>query len=170
MGTRNLTMVISNGKTKIAQYGQWDGYPSGQGLTILRFLQKADLDKFKQKVESLCQWVSQRQLNKWYREVGQDPKEQFISMDKKNKFKANHPQLDRDMAADVLDFVYHSEEPVFLSDNSEFIKDGLFCEWAYIINLDEGTFQVKNGADKTYSLKKLPSEKKFLKELEGQEA
>lgn len=24
MGTRNLTMVISEGKTKIAQYGQWE--------------------------------------------------------------------------------------------------------------------------------------------------
>jgi len=38
MGTRNLTMVISDGKTKIAQYGQWDGYPSGQGADILAFL------------------------------------------------------------------------------------------------------------------------------------
>jgi len=29
MGTRNLTIVTSNGKTKVAQYGQWDGYPGG---------------------------------------------------------------------------------------------------------------------------------------------
>lgn len=30
MGTRNLTMLISDGETKVAQYGQWDGYPGEQ--------------------------------------------------------------------------------------------------------------------------------------------
>ena len=38
MGTRNLTCVFVNGEYKVAQYCQWDGYPSGQGLTILNFL------------------------------------------------------------------------------------------------------------------------------------
>ena len=36
MGTRNLTKVIDkNGVIKVAQYGQWDGYPAGQGVTAL---------------------------------------------------------------------------------------------------------------------------------------
>lgn len=26
MGTRNLTIVYSNGEYKVAQYGQWDGF------------------------------------------------------------------------------------------------------------------------------------------------
>ena len=38
MGTRNLVAVFSDGEYKIAQYGQWDGYPSGQGLTVLNFI------------------------------------------------------------------------------------------------------------------------------------
>src|SRR5574337_1233174 len=38
MGTRNLTAVMMNGEYKVAQYGQWDGYPEGQGKTILEFL------------------------------------------------------------------------------------------------------------------------------------
>ena len=43
MGTRNLTLVKDKeGKTKVAQYGQWDGYPEGQGSTILNFIRSKE--------------------------------------------------------------------------------------------------------------------------------
>ena len=39
MGTRNLTVVKDlQGTTKIAQYGQWDGYPQYSGIKALEFL------------------------------------------------------------------------------------------------------------------------------------
>ena len=47
MGTRNLTMVIQDHETKISQYGQWDGYPEGQSLTILSFLQEKEKHYFR---------------------------------------------------------------------------------------------------------------------------
>ena len=54
MGTRNLTMVIQNQETKIAQYGQWDGFPDGQGITILTFLQdKSNVEKLKQIIPNI---------------------------------------------------------------------------------------------------------------------
>lgn len=37
MGTRNITRVRSNGEVKINQYCQWDGYPTGRGLDVLKF-------------------------------------------------------------------------------------------------------------------------------------
>ncbi len=45
-GTRNLTCVVVGGEYKVAQYGQWDGYPSGQGLTALNFLRGMDREAF----------------------------------------------------------------------------------------------------------------------------
>ena len=49
MGTRNLTMVINQeGEKKVAQYGQWDGYPSGVGVGVLKFLKNKEMfEKFK---------------------------------------------------------------------------------------------------------------------------
>lgn len=45
MGARNLTAVYLDGQYKVAQYGQWDGYPEGQGITVLTFLRdKMDLE------------------------------------------------------------------------------------------------------------------------------
>ena len=39
MGTRNLTKVIDKeGNIRVAQYGQFDGYPSGQGANIVGFI------------------------------------------------------------------------------------------------------------------------------------
>ena len=38
MGTRHMIAVVNNGKYRVAQYGQWDGYPSGQGVGVLGFL------------------------------------------------------------------------------------------------------------------------------------
>lgn len=54
MGTRNLTCVVSNERYKVANYGQWDGYPSGLGISLLKFLNEdIDLNKFKEKVENV---------------------------------------------------------------------------------------------------------------------
>lgn len=164
MGTRNLTMVISNGETKVAQYGQWDGYPSGQGLTVLNFLKNTDLNKFKEKLKN-CVFITDSKIKSYYKKVGAD-NSGWVNMKVAAKFKKEYPQLDRDMAAEVLQFIMDTQnKKIELSDNSNFIKDGLFCEWAYIINLDTNTLEVKNGADKKFSLSKLPTAKQFLKAL-----
>jgi hypothetical protein len=164
MGTRNLTMVISNGKTKVAQYGQWDGYPSGQGETILTFFKKTNLKVFKEKIDTLATWVTEKQLTKFWKDAGHDGKSEWVSMDISDKFKQSHPQLNRDMAANVLEFIYNSDKPVLLKDDSDFMEDGTWCEWAYVIDLDKNTLSVKVGADKTYSLSKLPTVKKMAKD------
>lgn len=38
MGTRHLIIIYYKGEYVIIQYGQWDGYPSGQGRDIVNFI------------------------------------------------------------------------------------------------------------------------------------
>lgn len=138
MGTRHFIGVKQNREFKVAQYGQWDGYPSGQGAEVLRFLNGADLKVFAEKV-SKCVFIDGENIRQKYIAVGRDPEDQsgFVSIEISNKFNAVYPQLSRDAGADVLTMVMESEDGLELVDNADFLNDGLFCEFAYIIDLDE---------------------------------
>lgn len=144
MGTRNLTMVISNGKTKVAQYGQWDGYPEGQGKTVVEFLRRCDLAEFKNKVDVLT-WITDKQAAK----IEKDP-----------NWDVNYPYLSRDAGATILHAIYDGEmqvsdgyqkkktvkvDVIGLSNSEDFAGDSLFCEWAYIIDLDKNVLEVYKG-------------------------
>lgn len=130
MGTRNLTMVIQNQQTKVAQYGQWDGYPGGQGLDALRILKAMDLQKFRDKV-SKCKWLTDEQIEKIDSQTG--------------GFEATHPHLSRDIAAQILKVIYESDNGLELINKEDFAEDSLMCEWAYVVDLDKNTFEVYEG-------------------------
>lgn len=154
MGTRNLTMVVSNGETKVGQYGQWDGYPSGQGATALSILSEIakenGWEKFREKINSL-RWFTTEELEK-------------MDGDYDNAI-AKHPYISRDWAAVILEGLYrgkltkHENYPVSkttiidvnieaLINSENFGGDSLFCEWAYVIDLDKMTFEVYRGFNK----------------------
>jgi len=194
MGTRNLTMVIHQAETKVAQYGQWDGYPDGQGKTALEFLQKVDLEKFKARLNEI-KWLT---------------KEQSEEIDKlpDGLWQKYHPYLSRDRGADILNLIMYNKyssgrdeitfggEIIGLVDSSAFAGDSLSNEWTYVIDLDKGTFEVYTGFTKeplpegerfsnlkneykggsatyyavkhakTYLLTELPTTEQFIKDFE----
>jgi hypothetical protein len=85
-------------------------------------------------------------------------------------------------------FVYN-DGLKYMIDNHDFLGDSLFCEWAYVINLDEGLLEVYKGFQKartenryaqfidptssyancrliaTYPLTALPDETRFLAQI-----
>jgi hypothetical protein len=124
MGTRNLTMVINNSETKVAQYGQHDGYPAGQGKTVLEFLQKCDLEKFKKVLEKVS----------------------FIDPEESGGDE-RIPGLNINTAANILQLIYDGKATK-LFDSSEFAKNSLFCRWAYVIDLDKELLEVYKGYNK----------------------
>jgi hypothetical protein len=132
MGTRNLTMVIIDKQTKVAQYGQWDGYPEGQGIIVLEFLRKENMDKFKTQVRQQ-NWLTPEQ-------------EEIINKDL--KWESKYPYLSRDMAAEILQYIQY-ENPVGLMNKESFAADSLFCEYAYVIDLDSMKLEVYEGFNKT---------------------
>jgi hypothetical protein len=164
MGTRHLTSVIHKEETKVAQYGQWDGYPSGQGLTILEFLRNKDnVQALKDKLR-FVRFANEQDGKEWgayYKALGSKGTG-WVSMDISRKFHQRYPLLSRDVGADILEAITKLDEEVALQDSSQFKEDGLFCEWAYTIDLDKNKFIVENGAHAECDIDNLPTDEEFL--------
>lgn len=193
MGTRNLTMVISDGKTKVAQYGQWDGYPSGQGKTALEFLFSTDIDHFKQVLKKVrfATKKDDKEKQTFLNSIGS--KDGWLTMEQSAKYNEKYKYDSRDHGADILQMIMDSnDKEIVLTDSSDFAADSLFCEYAYVIDLDKNTFEIYSGFNqkpvksterfahlshdpaqrkekyfpvrllKTYKLNKLPSVEQFL--------
>ena len=149
MGTRNLTCVVLDGEYKIAQYGQWDGYPSGQGLAILRFItEDGSLARLKEKLPR-CRFFEEggrdKELldsyNKNAPEWSSDPDNR--TDEQKRWFKT---YISRDLGGKILRAVADSEdEEILLRGFLEFAGESLSCEWAYVIDFDKKTFEVYRG-------------------------
>jgi len=149
MGTRNLTMVIHKDKPVIAQYGQWDGYPEGQGSNALSFLLNCDKEKFKNVLQR-CRFIEaskrkQNEINNFLKKMG--CKDGWMNGEQVEMWRKKYPFLSRDNGAHILTLIYDDETDnnLWLNDNSEFAADSLFCEWAYVINMDNETFEVYTG-------------------------
>ena len=168
MGTRGLTVVIEGGEFRIAQYGQWDHYPGGQGITVLEFCREhmtksEDVDRFRRNVKAV-RWLTEEDTTKVYEELGIDGDAPFISMEDSGRIDSLLPYITRDHGAGILDLVLNHPEPrsegkveLVLQDSREFIKDSLFCEWAYVLDLDHMQLEVYKG----FNEKPVPQGQRF---------
>lgn len=142
MGTRHLIAVQKNGEYQVAQYGQWDGYFSGQGDSILKFFHENDLHEFRTKVDN-CFFGTEEQLHEAYAPYSTDG---WMNMDQADAFKKSEfAHLSRDTGSDILDVILKSNGPLILSNQIDFAKDSLFCEFAYVIDLDKDILEVYEG-------------------------
>ena len=140
MGTRHLICVKLDGEYKIAQYGQWDGYPEGAGLEVLKFLrERMETNRFTNNLRQTY-LIDVKTMDKIIEEMNYHVPWSTIA-------KA-FPAFDRDTGAEILDIVQAGKARM-LVNQIDFAKDSLFCEWAYVIDLDDLVFQVYKGFNKT---------------------
>lgn len=140
MGTRNLIVVKDkNGEVKVAQYGQWDGYPEGQGFGILKFLREHNMDEFNEKIQ-----------NTRFIEPDRRDKEFIDSYDNSTPNRSHEPDLrkpeqkewfekfiSRDLGAEVLSNIFNSDSDEILLKNSYacYEDEDCLCEWFYTLDL-----------------------------------
>lgn len=147
MGTRHLICVVQGNRYRIAQYGQWDGYPEGQGVEILDFLKSPMVEQLKKNLD-LCSWITKDEYNNLWKEFGVDPKDPHVDYETYKKFSSVYPQLSRDTGAKILNVVSFAVGKIKLRDSLDFANSD-FCEWAYVVDFDKNTFEVYRGFNET---------------------
>ncbi|KFZ10690.1 hypothetical protein V502_07986 [Pseudogymnoascus sp. VKM F-4520 (FW-2644)] len=158
MGTRHLICVFYRGRFVIAQYGQFDGYPEGQGLTIVAFLHGAgNIERFKEGLEHTYTPTAE-EVQEFEKALAKQEQEYWAdwraaarrNVSVRDRMRAVCPSMSRETSAGILDVVAKAtaEAPVPICLGLEFIHDGLFCEWAYVVDLDAEVLEVFHGLEK----------------------
>jgi len=148
-------MVIDKeGVLRVDQYGQWDGYPSGQGLEILSALTAMvnthELDTYVENVEKITQ-ITPEQIN----EVDSTP-----------DWPIKYPHLHRDCGYRIHGMIAQGEVKFvsFLGD-AEAAK---WCEGFYTIDLRRRLFiSDYDNRHSEFSLDSLPTEAEYLDTMEA---
>lgn len=171
MGTRHLTIVKQKGEIKVAQYGQWDGYPDGAGRNAVNFLHEISspelMERFNRRVK-LCRWATQEEIdsineamnmteiedptNQLYPEFSRDTSTNLLWMimnGKKHYLQPDNQEARLESTRFNLNNAKiaekESEEVTLLNNSIDFANDRLFCEWAWVIDLDENKFECYSG-------------------------
>lgn len=173
MGTRHLIRVIDeSGTVKVAQYGQWDGYPDGVGVELLGVLRQLGFDDKAKRHEFNQALGNTVFINE------HDIEAINLIIDKtETPLKDIVPALSRDTSADVLLIIAGlapcgdekaARDPVGclrLKDEDVFGQDSTFCAWLYEVNLQEDKLHVRHNDKEdvlaSFDLGNLPDDNSF---------
>lgn len=150
MGTRGLYCVLQAGEFKVAQYGQWDANPGGQGSVVLDFMrakvESGTLDAFKDRVRQLTVLTEEAVEEVWLKAGATRHAEFGLTADSEtsNRIESDYPSLSRGVCGRILEMV-DSGQATAVQLRQDFAADSLFCEWAYVVNLDDSVLEVFKG-------------------------
>ncbi len=137
MGTRGVVGFHKKGVDKIA-YQQYDSYPEGIGSDVVEFVRNTSIFAMHQIFDGI-EVVSN--------EVKPTPEqiahcEPWTDLGVSEQSTADWYCLTRDAQGNLE--VYKAGLRYML-DAADFLKNSLYCEWGYIINLDENVLEIYQG-------------------------
>lgn len=144
MGTRGTIGFYKNGKGKIT-YNHFDSYPEGIGKDILEEIRGVPIEKLNEIFDGI-KLIKNEDKKPTKEEIKKYQKYSNASVGGQgtgNKEVITYYQLLRNLQGTLKPYIEGKVK--LLIDNENFLKDSLFCEWSYIINLDENVLEVWQG-------------------------
>lgn len=138
MGTRGLMAFAHNGEVK-AMYNHWDSYPSGLGEVMQKWMLAQDGD-FSVAIERFERLQAVQEDS----EPTEDQKLallRYLNLEVGNRTDGDWYNLLRDTQGNPTEAL----EAGFFVDYFKFGEDSLFCEFAYVVDLDREVLEVYKG-------------------------
>jgi hypothetical protein len=146
MGTRGSLGFIVDDKPYL-NYNHFDSYPDVLGEEVLNFIveinEKNGWEKFRENGKNVIQLEGKRVTDT---EI-QERYKKYSNLSVSDQTLEDPYCLFREIQDSWMNEIYKGELQHFFFNNS-FIKDSLFCEYAYIINLDTMKLEFYDGFQK----------------------
>jgi hypothetical protein len=150
MGTRNVTVVIHKGEVRMAQYGQWNGYPSGVGKDIAEVLQATPIKEIRRAMGKTV-FIDDKKVDKYYRDLGCEAGN-WPTAEIEAAMKKAHPLLDRDYSGGIalVEILRQAKNKrrIELLDERDYESS-----WKYVIDLDQETISVEKDENEPFLFK-----------------
>jgi hypothetical protein len=157
MGTRGAFGFRMDGQDKV-MYNHFDSYPEGLGVDVLDFLNTHDVNDMRT-VFPLIKLVRDGDTPTPEEKLAC---QQWTDLNVSSQSDDDWYCLLRDAQGDLSAFVDKGLR--FMIDSQTFLGDSLFCEWAYIINLDENVLEIYEGFN---TVKDAPGRYSMIAEEKG---
>lgn len=144
MGTRGMYGFRINGTDKCT-YNHYDSYPEVLGRDITRFAATVRLEAMKEFASAIK--LVDAKTPPTDEQIEKCKRYGYCDFGVSTKSETDWYCLTRKLQGDFAKMAESmlNEWDYYMPDESEFIKDSLFCEYAYIINLDTGTLEYYKG-------------------------
>jgi hypothetical protein len=148
MGTRGAVGVKLDGKYYVT-YNHFDSYPSGLGKEVVEFCQK--VVKTHGGIELFCQNMKRVNLVKQSVKASKEMQKKYAGYcdeSVSSQDSADWYCLLRHLQGSSILHEIFAGKVQHMIDSFSFLKDSLFCEYAYIVNLDDKVLEFYEGFNK----------------------
>lgn len=148
MGTRGFVGFVVDGQAKIA-YNHWDSYPSGLGLEVLEWL-RGELAA--EQEGTVTAWRTQAKALATVPDRAPNDEERAALAEFRDDNVGGPIHDPREEWYKLLRYTQGKPGAMlkagFYEDASDFPLDSLFCEWGYLVDLDNERVEVYEGFNK----------------------
>lgn len=145
MGTRGTYGFRKNGEDKLT-YNHFDSYPDWLGRNVIEFCQNHSVEEINEIFDKIVM-VNEKTDKPTTEQIKECVENGFVDLNVSTQSETDWYCLLRNCQGD-LECLANTKDHAYMIDDGNFIKDSLFCEYGYIINLDEDVIEYYEGFQK----------------------